>query len=487
MTTCRPIQLLLLTLIPALHACVNLRPELPDVSPAVPSQLPSPSVSPVEHAGELPPASPQRWREVFNEPGLTRLIEQALQHNRDLKQAALHVERARALYQVQEAQSLPQVDATLQGTRQQTSPAISGGRPVVPQQVRATLGVAAFELDFFGKLANLSEEAQQRYLATEFAQDTALLSLVAEVVSAQANWQAQHHKQRIAQLQVLSLERGVALTHKRFEVGSASALDVQVAQNNLETAKVSLIQAQRNLALAANALQLLVGPASLEEYAPVAGTPPGTQDSPSTQYYSALKISNPRWLALPAPLDSNVLLQRPDLLQAETLLRASNARIGAVRAAFFPSIRLVGEVGRASTSLNDLFDATRRTWLFTPSITLPLFDGGRNQANLQLAKVDQDLALNQYQKAVQVAFRETADALAELQSLESEWASRQALLEQTERTVLLSTARYQKGLDSLPILLETQRQALNAQVQAVDMQQRQRTNRALLFKVLGGR
>lgn len=480
-------------LVSVISACSPMIPATPQAQAQLPDALPASKQIEGQNTEALQ-INPQsmtdldsRWRQVFTEPRLQKMIELALQNNRDARVAVLNVERARALYQVQESDFFPHLDGRVTGSRQRTSEALSNNRSTnnTPQSVRASIGFAAYELDLFGRIRSLNEEALQRYLATESALNAAKLSLIAEVASADTNVSTNQARVTLAQINLNGLQRAFDLVAKRKELGVSSELDLSLARNNLELAKISLLQAQRNVEQGLNALRVLLG-----------GTIPNdlltTQPTEAQVFEEITRAGNNWregrlvWPTVPANIQSDVLLNRPDLQQSEALLKAANARIGAARAAFFPSIGLTAEVGSASTSLNGLFESGSRTWLFSPDIRIPIFDGGRNSANLKVAETDQKIALAQYEKAIQTAFREVADLLAEQDSFRQEYEPRANFIRTSYQSFQLAQARYKQGLDSYLVVIETQRQWIAAQQGYLDTRQRRANMRTLLFKTLGG-
>jgi multidrug efflux system outer membrane protein len=404
------------------------------------------------------------WREFFTDARLQALIEQALANNRDLRVAVLNVQRAQAQYGVQQADRLPSVnaDAAQSATR---SP---GGS--ISRQYTATLGVSAWELDLFGRVKSLSDAALQQYLATDDARRSAQLSLVAEVAGAYLTLAADQEKLRLAEQTLLSRQDGLHLTQRLQAAGVASALDLRQAEIAAETAQTDLAGLTTQVAQDRNALALLVGQPLTPEQLPVAGT-----DTAVTQTAE-----------LAAGLPSEVLLARPDVQQAERTLQAANANIGAARAAFFPRISLTASAGSASGELDGLFRSGSGLWTFMPQVSLPIFDAGRNQANLSIAQVDRDIALAQYEKAIQAAFRDVADALAARATLGQQIASQQRLVAQTQDALRLAEARFRQGLDDRLATLDAQRSLYAAEQGLISSRLAQQVNRVTLYKVLAG-
>ena len=363
---------------------------------------------------------------------------------------------------MQRADRVPGVAVTGQMQRQGTDAGVS-------EQFTAGVGVAEFELDLFGRVRNLSEAALQQYFAVAANRRNAQLSLVAETATAWLTYGADAQQLKIAEATLKTYEDSLRLAEARHERGGSSALELTQTRTLVETARTDAARLRGQLAQDRNALALLAG-GQLD--------PALLPDSIGPQL---LALAPP-----PAGLPSDVLLQRPDIMAAEHQLLAANANIGAARAAFFPSISLTGSIGSGSTELSNLFDSGTRVWSFLPKITLPIFQGGKLRANLAIANADRDIALAQYEKAIQVGFRETADALALNVSLDEQVSAQQRLVEAAEQANRLSQARYDAGLDSFVTLLDARRTAYNAQQTQLQAQLAQQSNRITLYKVLGG-
>lgn len=447
-------------LLATLCGCSGLEPRLPPTQPGIPAQWPVQS-APAPQPG-APSAADLGWRDFFTDPKLEDLVARALANNRDLRVAVLNVERVRQQYRVQRADRVPSVDATASLTR-------SGGTAGTTEAYRADLVATQFELDLFGRVRNLSEAALQRYFSAQETRRSAQLSLVAAVASAYLALAADQEQARVATETLRTREEALALTAKRHELGAVSALDLYQARTQAESARADASRYAGQVAQDRNALDLLVGaqvepallPASFDESVTGAGP-------------------------LPAGLPSEVLLRRPDVLAAEHALRAANANIGAARAAFFPSITLTGAVGTASTELGDLFRSGTDTWSFVPQLRVPVFEGGRLRANLAAARTDRDIALAQYEKAIQQAFRETADALALTDTLAAQRAALEQTVSAAARAEALSRARYAAGRDSYLTLLDAQRTLYAAQQALIGTRLAEQSNRVTLYKVLGG-
>lgn len=454
-----------LALAASLGAC-SLVPSLERPAPPVPAQFPQLAGAPSVAAAPLP-----GWRRMFGDPRLQRLIEQALEQNRDLRLAALNVEATQAMFRIQSSARLPSVALEANQTRERALAADSSERSsrTVSKQVGVNLGVSAFELDLFGRVRALSDAALARYFASEEGRDAAQVALVGAVADAYFAQQLAAEQQQLAEQTLADWEQSLALARLLKQADQNSALDVAQAEGQVATAQADLEARRRARAQADNALQLLVGgelPADL---------PP------------ALSLAQQPLLGrLPAGLPSELLLARPDLRQAEQVLEAANADVGAARAAFFPQISLTASFGYASTSLDGLFDPSRQVWRFAPQLTVPLFQGGRLRAELRLAKVRKSEAVAQYERAIQIAFREVADALAGTATFDRQIEAQLQAVSAAERRLDLSGQRYRAGLDGRLELLDAQRQLYAARQALLELRREKTSNAVALYKALGG-
>lgn len=403
------------------------------------------------------------WRDFFADQNLETLIGRALENNRDLRVAVLNVEKARAQYRIQRADRVPGVSAIGQLQRS------GGDNQPVTDAYTAGLGITNFELDLFGRVRSLSQSALQRYFAEEEARRSAQLSLIGEVANAYLTLAADRELLSVSEATLKNQQSAFDLTEKRRELGAVSGLEVSQARTQVEQARADAARYAGQVAQDINALNLLVGE-------PV---DPALLPQRLTDEVSGVG-------ALPSGLPSEVLLRRPDVLQAEHNLLAANANIGAARAAFFPSISLTGLFGSASTELSGLFDSNTRAWSVNPVINIPIFQGGKLRAGLASAKADQQIALAQYEKAIQSGFRDVADALALTKTLAEQRQAQEALVEAASRADQLSTARYKAGRDSYLNQLDAQRTLYGAQQGLVTTRLSEQTNRVTLYKVLGG-
>jgi multidrug efflux system outer membrane protein len=407
------------------------------------------------------------WRRFFTDLRLKRLIALALQNNRDLRVAVLNIEQARAQYQVRRADQWPTVNAGVIGQRQ---PNASGG---LSRGYTAGVQVSGYELDLFGRVRSLSEVALAQYLATEEARKAVQISLISSVATTYVALQADDGLLRVTQQTLATREDSYKLTKLKFDNGATSALDLRQAESLLEAARVALAQQTRQRAQDENALVLLLGQAL------PADLPPGLAISAVNEPGAALP-------ELPAGLPSEVLTRRPDVRQAEQQLIAANANIGAARAAFFPKISLTGNFGSASSELSGLFEGGSFAWTYTAQLLQPIFDAGRNRANLEVAQASRDIAVAQYERAIQNAFREVADALAGRATLGEQLRAQTAQANAEQARFNLADLRYRNGASSYLDVLDAQRSLFTAQQALVQVQAQQAQNLVTLYRALGG-
>lgn len=411
--------------------------------------------------------APAHWQDYFVDPGLRRLIDIALAHNRDLRVAALNIEQARATYQIRRADQFPAIGLAANASR-----APAAGTGDLTNAFSVGLAVSAWEIDFFGRIASLKEQALAQYLATEEGRNAAQVSLVAAVANGYLALLADEELLGLSRQTLASREESLRLTRLRFAAGAASELDVRQAQSLTHAARATLAQQERQRALDENALTLLLGePIPQDTRAALAGA--GLSDD------SAMATVG-------AGLPSDLLVRRPDIRQAEQLLIAANANIGAARAAFFPRIALTAQAGTASNELSGLFKNGSWGFSIVPSLLLPLFDAGRNQANLAVSQASRDIAVAQYEKAIQTAFREVSDALAGENTLREQVQAQQELTQAEAARLHLADLRYRSGVASYLELLDAQRSLFAAQQGLVQVRLAQRQNQVNLYKALGG-
>ncbi|MDP3126143.1 MAG: efflux transporter outer membrane subunit, partial [Thiobacillus sp.] len=401
---------------------------------------------------------------------LREVIALALANNRDLRVAALNIEKARAQYRIQRADLFPAVGATgSQNAQRLPGDLTASGNAEVNRQYSATIGFSAYELDFFGRIRSLNAAALETYLGTGEARRSAQISLVAEVASVWLTLAADRERLALARSTYETRLKSHDLIRRIVEAGAVSALDLHQSQTLLQSARADVARFSAFVAQDENALAL------------VAGAPVPAEWLPATLTDSISAVA-----VLPAGVPSEVLTRRPDILQAERNLRAANASIGAARAAFFPSISLTAAAGSASGTLGGLFDGGSGTWSFVPQIRIPIFEAGRLQASLEVAEVQRDINVALYEKAIQTAFREVADALAERATLAERLDAGRQQLEATQAGFRLSDARYQGGVDSYLGLLDAQRTLYLAEQELIIVRLADAANRVTLYKVLGG-
>ena len=408
-------------------------------------------------------AADMEWQTFFQDARLKRLIELALQNNRDLRVAVLNIEQTRAKLQVARADQLPTVNAGINGSR---GPAANGA---IVSSYTAGLSVTAYELDFFGRVRALGQAAQAQLLGTEEARKTVQISLIASVANTYLNLLADDELLRSTRETLKTRQDSLRLMQLKFDNEAASKLDLSSSQSLLEGAKASLAQLTRQRALDENALVLLIGQ-------------PLPADLPA-----GLDMAQQGLVAdLPAGVPSELLTRRPDVRQAEQNLLALNANIGAARAAFFPRITLTASAGVASNDLEQLFSNGTSVWSFVPQLLMPIFDAGRNKANLEAAKVNKEIAVAQYEKAIQTGFREVADALAGRATLGDQLQAQTAQFDAEKTRMGLTDLRFKNGAANAFDVLDAQRSLFTAQQAAVQVQLLQLQNLVTLYKVLGG-
>ncbi|ONF97453.1 efflux transporter outer membrane subunit [Sphingomonas jeddahensis] len=501
--------LLALAAATALSGC-NLAPKYVRPVGAAPATLPEGGVYP-RAATDAPDITQIGWRDFFLDPRLQQVIETGLANNRDLRIAAGNVLQARAQYRVQRANLVPSTTISGSGTYTNNvfgaagaagGGGLGGGTGTGGTGIGGTgsgagggsgggtgvgggagiggassnlefysvnAGFSQFELDLFGRVRNLSRAALEQYFASEEAQRTARISLIAEIATAWLTMASDQEQLRISRETLKAFEQSLELTRAQFRIGVASELEARQAETNYHAARNDIAALQTQVARDQNALDLLAGTTIPAEQLPAElGAMAVTRD------------------ALPGDLSSEVLLRRPDVLRAEHQLIAENANIGAARAAFFPRISLTATIGTISTALSGLFAGGSFTYNAAPSIGLPLFDGGRNAANLDYAKASQQVAVATYERAVQTAFREVSDALAQRGTIDEQVAAQTARAEAASVAARLSDARYRAGVDSFLVALDAQRTAYAAQQQLVTTRLARGNNLVELYRSLGG-
>lgn len=441
------------------------RPAMP-----VPADWPTgPAYEGANQNKTAPTPANTEWRDFYVNEQLRQVIELALKNNRDLRIATLNIERARGLYRIQRADLLPTVGVAATGSEQRVpAGASSSGESSTVTQYSVNFGFTAFELDLFGRVRSLKDKALELYFASEQARRSAQMALIGEIANAYLVLAADRERLRLARDTFTSQEASYKLVERRFDVGASSELDLRQAQTRVESARRDIAVFTASVAQDENALRLLAGseiPSHL--LSPQLGTSMVLRD-------------------ITAALPSEVLLRRPDIMQAEHQLKAANANIGAARAAFFPHISLTTFIGTISPHLSGLFRSGTDTWGFVPEITMPIFDSGRNRAGLDVAWADRDILLAEYEKAIQVGFREVADALALRGTIEDQIKAQQSLVDATQKAYSLSEARYKSGIDSYLSVLDSQRSLYAAQQVLISLRLARFSNLVTLYKALGG-
>jgi outer membrane protein, multidrug efflux system len=419
-------------------------------------------------------AADLEWKEFFRDTRLLRLIELALAENRDLRVAALNVQRSRAEYRVTRSSSFPVIDANGLFSRQHvTGTAIAPGTPSSAEftgnEWSASVGVTAYELDFFGRVRSLNRQALEQYFATAEARRSAQIALVAEVATQYFALRQAEEQLKLAQRTVQAVQESYNLNKASFDAGQIAELDLRTAEGQVQTAQTNVVMYERQLAQANNALVLLVGR-------------PLPADLPIPAAFDDVDVL----AGVPAGLPSDLVQRRPDILQAEHTLKAANADIGAARAAFFPTVTLTGSIGSASAQLSQLFGPSTGQWSFSPQISVPIFAGGKNLANLDAAKVSTRIEVANYEKAIQTAFREVADALIAHSTYTSEVQVQTDEINTQERRLELATARYRQGEDSYLNVLSAQQDLYSVQQSRLQSQFNSLSSQISLYQALGG-
>jgi len=460
---------LLLVILVFLQGGCTMAPKYTRPDAPVPAQWPSGAAyKETNSAASAPAATELPWREFFTDERLQKIIGIALDNNRDLRVAALNVERARALYGISRAELFPSVDAVGMMSKQGVPADLSTtGSAMTTVQYSVNLGITSWEIDFFGRIRSLKDKALEEYLATEDARSSAQISLVSAVAQAYLTLAADRENLKLVTCTLEAQEASYKLIRKRYDVGLSSELDLLRAQSQADTARGDVARYTQLAAQDENALNLLIGSPLPQDVLP-----------------SDLSSVNPPKEISPG-LSSELLLRRPDVLAAEHQLKAANANIGAARAAFFPNISLTTAIGTASADLSGLFKSGQGTWLFAPQIVMPIFDA-RTWSAYDVIKVEREIAVAQYEKVIQTAFREVADALAARGTVNQQIAAQQSLVEAVAETYRLSQARYTKGIDSYLSVLDAQRSLYSAEQGLIVLRLARIVNTVTLYKVLGG-
>ena len=442
------------------------QPEVP-----VPAAWPTgPAYKAAGAAPGLPTPVEIPWREFFADDHLRNVIEAALDNNRDLRLAALNVQRARAIYGIQRSELFPAVNAVASGSKQRTPADLSStGQARIADQYDVNLGVLSWEIDFFGRIRSLKDQALETFLATDQARRSTQILIVSAVANAYLTLVADREILKLTKTTLKTQKEAYDLIKRRYDAGLASELDLNRAQMQVDIARADIPRYRQLVARDENALNLLVG---TSPSLPTIGMP---ADLASVMPFKAIS----------AGISSAVLLRRPDILQAENLLKAAHAKIGAARAALFPRISLTTSVGTASSELSGLFDSGQDTWRFAPQISMSVFDA-RLWSALDATKTEREIVLVQYEKAIQTAFREVADALAVQGTVDERLSVQQSIVSVTAKTHRFADARYARGMDSYLGVLDAQRALYAAQQGLVGLRLAKMASQVRLYAVLGG-
>ena len=462
--------LLSLVLLGALLGGCSLAPKYTRPPAPIPDQWPKGEAykEAKDSSGAVEEVPDLKWQEFFTDQKLKKIITLALKNNRDLRLAALNVEKARAMYGVQKAELYPALDAGGEYGKERTSLGLTRpGYPRTTDYYSVNMGIASWEIDFFGRIRSLKDRALQEYLATEQGRRSAQIALVSEVARAYLTYAANREKLKLALSTLKAQQESYQLVEKRYKGGVATELDLRRAETPVELARVDIAVFRQLVAQNKNALDLLSGVPVSDELLPknLGSLTPFKDVSPG--------------------LSSEVLLRRPDIMAAEHHLKGAYAYVGAARAAFFPRISLTASAGTASDELSGLFGTSSDTWSFVPRIVMPIFDA-RVWAALDVSKADQKIILTQYEKTIQDAFREVADSLAVQGTVDRQVAAQQALVTAVAETYRLSSQRYLQGIDSFLGVLDAQRSLFTAQKNLVTLRLSKQANQVRLYTVLGG-
>lgn len=415
-------------------------------------------------------ASLAPWEDFFADQAMRRLIQLALENNRDLRLSVLNIEKNRAQYRIQRTDILPTVNASGEASTRHLPDSLStDGTKGVSRQYTVELGFTSFEFDLFGRIRSLTEQSLENYYSVEEEARSARLSLIAESASLYLQLVADRELYDVIAATVENRRQNFEIIRSRFQEGTASDLELSQAQALLDEARASLVVADTTVARSAHSLTLLLGcaiPADIPEVRKLADIPPLPD--------------------IPEGIPSALLERRPDILAAEHVLKGANANIGAARANFFPAISLTGTFGKISADYTNLWDNASKSWSFIPQLTLPIFDMGRNTARLKVAEAERDIAVARYEKAIQNAFREVADALVQRENISAQLEAQQSLVSAGERGSLHANARYEAGVSSYINVLDAERTLFSAQSSLISARLLREVNVLALYKALGG-
>lgn len=444
--------------------CATLSPEYERPSAPIPSTFASTAKESNQNVQEF------SWRAFINDERLTKVVALALEQSRDLRKAVANIEAARATYRVQRSSEFPTIEAGTSGSKARSLNSTTNTTSI-SQSSSATIGLSSYELDLFGKARSLSEAEFETYKGIEEAEKTVRITLIAETVSAWLTYASDQSLLKLSLQTEQSAKRSLELVQKRVERGIDSNVSLYSAQSIYQQAKADVANYTTKVAQDRAALELLVGARVDDALLP-----------------QELDKTSQSWLAdVPVGLSSEVLLNRPDVLEAEHNLKAANANIGVARAAYFPSITLTTKGGVGSSTLSGLFSGgTSTIWSFVPNISLPLFDTGEREANLDYAKAKRDVYVATYEATIQTAFKEVSSALARRATISEQYNAQKALVEANKQSYTLYDARYQKGVDTYLNVLLSERSFYNSEQSLISVRLEELSNRVSLYRVLGG-
>jgi outer membrane protein, multidrug efflux system len=451
----------LLLALPALLASCNMEPALETINSPVSEHFPG------NEGGGV--SADIAWQKFFTDPRLKRLVSIGLDNNRDLRMAMLNVEQARAQYGISRSQLFPTVDVAATGSRSRTPGTLTpSGSAADSRAYDVSVGVTAYEVDLFGRVRSLNHAALEQYFASDAARVGAQIALVSQIASAHFTELAAVEQMELSKRTLNAVSETYNLTKMRFDAGDVSELDLRSVDVQVQTAKANLAAFQQRRAEAINAISFLIG----------TGVP---SDLPSGRGLEGGLVADVR-----AGVSSQLLIRRPDIREAEHQLRSANANIGAARAAFFPRVTLTGSHGTASESLGDLFQSGSTAWAFAPRISVPIFDGGFNKSNLEVAEVRKQIEVARYERTIQNAFREVADGLAARSGLNGQIEAFEGLVNAQQKRFELADARYKQGVDSYFEVLTAQQDLFDAQRALIQLRLARVVNAVGLYKALGG-
>jgi len=453
-----------------LTGCMSLAPDYERPSMPVAAQWRNQAAAREAEKGAAQPLTSISWQSFFRDERLRQVITLALEHNRDLRVSVLNIEKARAQYRVRRSESLPSVSASASQTTSRSAASTSmTGEAGVGRQYSAEIGFSSYELDIFGRVRSLNDQALETFFATEETRRSTQLSLIAEVAGDWLSLATNRQLLKLASDTLASQQRTLALSEARHKEGAISGLDLAQVRMTVESARSDVAQQRAQIEQDRNALELVVGTSVPDNLLP---------DATAANAVALAQI--------PASLNSTVLLDRPDVVSAEHSLKAANAEIGAARAAFFPIISLTVSGGQSSDQLSNLFSGANRTWSFIPSVSIPIFTAGNLNASLKSSEAERDIAVADYEKTIQTAFREVADALAIRSTMQEQIDAQKALVAAGSSAYRLADARYRSGMDGYLDALDAQRTLYSAQKNQLSLLLSDLTNRVTLYKVLGG-